>query len=160
LNRLQRFAYHPNFWIVIVVERIFLLVGSILILVFAIAYLDNLLFLAKSKSVQGTIIELVPKPNDSSERYFLKVAFRGEITKRRYEFISSLSFNKTAYNEDERIKVFYDPKNPENARIRDFEELFAIPTIILLSGAFLFVIGFLLIRTRHKIMRQIDAALG
>ena len=110
--------------------------------------------------MQGTIIELVPKPNDSFERHFLKVVFREETTKRRFEFISSRGFSLTAHNEDERIKVYYDPENPENAKIEDFEELFAIPTITLLSGAFLFVIGFLLIRARRKIMRQIDATLG
>ena len=160
MNRLQRFAYHPDFWIVTVVERIFLLVGSILILVFAIAHLDNLLFFAKAKSVQGTIIELVPKPNDSLEVHFLKVVFWEETTKRRFEFISSQGLSLTAYNEDERIKVYYDPENPENAKIEDIEELFAIPIITLLSGAFLFVIGFLLIRARRKIERQIGAALG
>ena len=160
MNRLQRFAYHPCFWIVPVVERIFLIVGSLLIFVFAIAYLDNLLFLAKAKSVQGTIIELVPTPNDNLELHFLKVVFREETTKRRFEFVSSQGFSLTTHNEDERIRVYYDPENPANAKIEDLEELFAIPTITLLSGAFLLVIGFLLIRTRRKIMRQVDAALG
>ena len=89
MNRRQGSKYQKVLWT-------FVIVGSTFLLGAAILYLETIPFLVKSKSVQGTIIELVPKPNDSSERYFLKVAFRGETTKRRYEFISSLSFNKTA----------------------------------------------------------------
>jgi hypothetical protein len=132
----------------------FVIVGSIFLSGAAILYLETIPFLVKSKSVQGTIIELVPKPNDSSERYFLKVVFREETTKRRYEIISSPSFNKTVYNEDEKIKVFYDPKNPENARIGDFIDFFVVPTLLFILGAHFFLCGFLAIRIRRKIMQQ------
>ena len=152
MNRIQILAYHPNFWIVIVVENIFLIVGSILILGSAIAYLHPLLFLAKAKSVPGTVIELVP--NVSSDGYASKVAFWEETRERRFEFISPWSLKFPAYNEDERITVFYDPENPENAHIGDFRNLFAIPTILFFPGVVFFKCGFLAIRIRRKIMRQ------
>ena len=150
LNRSQGYANQPVLWI-------FFIIGSI----FLLGALNTLLFLAKAKSVPGTVIELVPKV--SLDGYFLyvpKVVFREETTRRRFEFISSLSSYPPAYNEDERITVFYDPDNPENAKIGDFRNLFAIPTILFLSAAFFFVIGFLLIRMRRKIIRQIDATPG
>jgi hypothetical protein len=130
----------------------FVIVGSTFLLGAAILYLETIPFLVKSKSVQGTIIELVPKPNDSSERYFLKVAFREETTKRRYELISSRGFSLTDYNEDERIKVYYDPENPENAKIGDFIYFFVGPTLLFILGAHFFLCGFLAIRMRRKIM--------
>ena len=147
MNRSQGFAYQ---WFLLV----FVIGGSIFLLGAALLYLEAIPFLVKSKSVQGTIIGLVPKPNDSSERYFLKVVFREETTKRRYEFVSSLSFNKTAYNEDEKIKVFYDPKNPENARIGDLIGFFVVPTLFFILGAHFFLVGFFAIRIRRKILRQ------
>jgi hypothetical protein len=104
--------------------------------------------------VPGTVIELVPKSNYSFDGYFLKVAFREETTKRRFEFISSESSYPPAYNEDERITVFYDPENPEDSRIGDCRNLFIVPTTLFPPGAFFFVFGFLLIRTRRKIIRQ------
>ena len=155
LNRLQKFAYNPLFWIVNVVENIFLVFGSILLLVFAIACLDNLLFFTKAKSVQGTIIELVPNQNVSSEYNFLKVAFREETTKGRYIFISSISTK--VYNEDEKIKVFYDPENPEDAKIGNFENLlnlFGIPIFLFLLAAFFFLCPLLSIGIRRRIRRQ------
>jgi len=139
------------------VLRIFF-IGSIFFLVYSAGlFLENLLFFAKAKSVPGTVIEVVPIPTDSSEHHVFcatKVVFREETTERRFEFISSESLYPPAYSEDERITVFYDPENPENARIGDFRNLVVMPTVLFLYGTFFFMIGFLLIRTRRKIMRQ------
>ena len=151
MNRRQGYKYQKVLWT-------FVIGGSIFLLGAASLYLNTLLFLAKAKSVPGTVIEVVPIPKDSPERHALfcvtKVVFREETTKRRFELIPHSGFSLTDYNEDERITVFYDPENPENAKIGDFEELFLCGTIFFLPGAFFFVIGFLLIRTRRKIMRQ------
>ncbi len=147
MNRRQGYKYQKVLWT-------FVIAGSTFLLGAAILYLETIPFLVKSKSVQGTIIELVPKPNDSSERHFLKVVFREENTKRRFEFISSRGYSLTAYNEDERIKVYYDPENPENARIGDFKDFFVVPTFLSILGAHFFLCGFLAIRIRRKIMRQ------
>jgi hypothetical protein len=135
LNRSHRYAYQPDFWI-------FLVVGSIFLLIAASLFLNTLLFPAKAKSVPGTVIELVP--NVGSDGYIPKVAFWEETRERRFEVSSSLGRSLTAYNEDERITVFYDPENPENAKIGDFTNLFAIPTILFFSGAFFFLCGFLM----------------
>lgn len=149
LNRSQGYDYPQDydFWAAF-------LVGGMFLFIAALIYLDTIPFLVKAKSVQGTVIELVPKPNDSSERHFLKVVFREETTKRRFEFISSLSFSLTDYNEDERITVFYDPENPYNAKIGDFIDIFVVPTFFFLMGAFSCLLGFLQIRRRPKIKRK------
>ena len=69
--------------------------------------MDSIYFLVKAKSGPGTVIELGYAP---------KVAFWEDTRERRFEFISSLDFSLTTYNEDERITVFYDPENPGNKR--------------------------------------------
>jgi hypothetical protein len=149
LIRRQGYKYQEILWT-------FVIVGSIALLGGAKLYLNSLLFLAKAKSVPGIVIELVPIPNVSSDGYVYapKVVFWEETTERRFEFLFSVGSNPPAYNEDERITVFYDPENPENAKIGDFSRLFLGPTILFLSGAFFFMCGFLLIRMRRKIIRQ------
>jgi len=150
LNRSQGYKYQKVLW------TFFVIVGTTLLIVSVFIFICNLLILATTKSVRGTIIELVPKPNDSLERHFLKVVFREETTKRRFEFISSQSFSPTAYNEDERITVFYDPENPEDAMIGDFRNFLAIPTFLFLFAVFFFFCTFLAIMIRRKIMRQTE----
>ncbi len=140
-----------DFWI-------WYIIGGLLLLVAASSFLNTVLFLVKAKSVQGTVIEVVPIPKSRPQRdaFFCvtKVVFREETTKRRFEFIPHSGFSLTDYNEDERITVFYDPENPENAKIGDFEELFLYGTIFFLLGAFSCLCGFLQIRSRHKIRRR------
>jgi hypothetical protein len=150
LNRSLGYAYQKVLWLLVIGGSIALLVGAGL-------FLNALLFLAKAKSVPGTVIELVPNPNHyvypGGYGCAPKVGFWEETRERRFEFISSESSYPPAYNEDERITVFYDPENPENAKIGDFRNLFVMPTVLFLYGTFFFVIGSLLIRTRRKIMR-------
>ena len=152
LNRGQGYKYQKILWT-------FVIGGSIFLLGAASLYLNTLLFLAKAKRAQGIVIELVRKvSSDGSVLYAPKVVFWEETTERRFQLISSISSAHPAYNEDEKISVFYDPENPENAKIGDFEHLFfhlfLLPTIAFFFGGFLFVIGFLLIRMRRKIIRQ------
>jgi hypothetical protein len=136
LNSSRGYDYPQDydFWI-------WYIIGGLLLLVAASSFLNTVLFLVKAKSVQGTVIEVVPIP-------------KRETTKRRFEFIPHSGFSLTDYNEDERITVFYDPENPENAKIGDFEELFLYGTIFFLLGAFSCLCGFLQIRSRHKIRRR------
>ena len=145
MNRRQGYKYQKVLWT-------FVIVGSTFLLGAASLYLYTIPFLAKAKSVQGTVIGLVP--NVSSDGYALKVAFWEENRERRFEVISSWSLNPQAYNEDERITVFYDPENPKNAKIGDFIDFFVVPTFLFILGAHFFLCGFLAIRMRRKIMRQ------
>jgi hypothetical protein len=137
LNRSQGHADKLGF-------GIFFIVGSIFLFVSAIAYLDTLLFLAKAKNVQGTVIGLVPNVSSGGNvLYAPKVTFWEETRESRFEFTPPLGLGQSAYTEDKRIKVFYDPENPENAKIGDFTNLFAGPTILFLTGVLCFLCGFL-----------------
>jgi len=121
----------------------------------AIIFIGNLISLATAKRVPGTVIEIVTNVNsDGYVSYALKVVFREDTTNRRREFISSWSSNPPAYNEDERITVFYDPQNPEKAEIGDFRNLFATPTSLFLFAVFFFFCTFLMIMIRRNIMRR------
>ena len=149
LNRSRGSAYQKILWL-------FVIGGSITLLVGAGLFLNALLFLAKAKRVPGTVIELVPNHYVYPGGYACapKVGFWEETRKRRFEFISSESAYPPAYSEDERITVFYDPENPENAKIGDFRNLLVMPIVLFFYGMFFFVIGFLLIRARLSQMRQ------
>jgi len=135
LNRSHGYDYPQDydFWI-------WYIVGGLLLLVAASSFLNTVLFLVKAKSVPGAVIELGDAP---------KVSFWEETRERRFEVISSPAFSLKAYNEDERITVFYDPENPENAKTGDFIDFFVVPTFFFLMGAFSCLWGFLLIRTRR-----------
>ena len=69
-----------DFWI-------WYIIGGLLLLVAASSFLNTVLFLVKAKSVQGTVIEVVPIPKSRPQRdaFFCvtKVVFREETTKRR-----------------------------------------------------------------------------
>ena len=52
------------------------------------------------------------------------------------------------YKEDERISVFYDPENPENARIGDWRNLFGLEIIFFIFGVGLFYVRFSLIKKK------------
>jgi hypothetical protein len=149
LNRSKGYSFKFKLvvWI-FVVPSIYLLAAGV------IWHINTLLFLAKAKSVKGTVIEVVPIPKGRPQRDAVfcvtKVVFREETTKVRLEFTPHSGFSLTNYNEDERITVFYDPENPKNAKIGDFEELFLYGTIFFLLGAFLFLCGWLLVRKDVK----------
>ena len=152
MTSFKRVAYHLVRLIFVSVGSIFVLAGSLLVIIIAIIGIDNLIFLSKAESVKGTIIEFVPKPNDRIERSYLKIEFREKNTKRRIEFISSISFRPKAYNVDDKIKVFYDPENPEDAETGT-DELLLGGAVLLIPAAFLFAIGFYFRKTGRKIVR-------
>ena len=141
LNRSHGYDYPQDYdyWI-------WYILGGFLLFVAAILYLDTIPFYAKAKSVQGTVIELVP--DASLEGYAPKGTFWDENRERRFEVIFSLSYSLKGYNEDERVTVFYDPEKPENARIGDFIDFFVVPTFFFLIGVVSCLWGFILIRTR------------
>ena len=112
---------------------IFFIPGGIFFVIAANLILSTLFFLVKAENVPGTVI-------DSNGP---KIAFREEITNRRFEFSPSLVWSTTDYYEDERITVFYDPENPRDAKIVDYTNLFALPVILFLISAFCFSCGFL-----------------
>jgi hypothetical protein len=126
LIRLPKYAYQLEFWI-------FFIVGSVFLLIAASSVFNTLFFLVKAESVPGTVID----------GYVPKIAFREETTKRRFEFIPSLDYSLTTYNEDERITVYYDPENPGNAKIVDLTNIFTLPTFFSLLCALCFLCGLL-----------------
>jgi hypothetical protein len=127
LYRPHRYEYQGEFWVN------FFILGGLFLVIAAGLILNTLSFLVKAESVPGTVIN----------SYGPKIAFREETTKRRFEFSPSLVFSLTDYYEDERITVFYDPENPEDVKIEDYTNLFALPVILFLISAFFFLCGFL-----------------
>jgi hypothetical protein len=96
-------------------------------------YMSSRNFLNISSAAEGVVTDLVLSHSSSSRSgvYHPKVSFQTEAGE-NIEFNSSFGSNPPSYNKGDRVKVLYDPANPNHASINSFFSLWFAP--LLLSG--------------------------
>lgn len=111
------------------VATVFLIVGLGLLVGGAYALSSTHEFIQKSETANGTVVDLERSRSRRSTTYHPVVRFTARDGK-EYEVRSSAGSNPPGYRIGEGVRVFYDPDDPDHARIDSFFSLWGIPTML------------------------------
>ena len=130
---------------------LFLLILSILeLLGGCYFYFDTKTFLSTAESASGTIVELVEKSSSDGSTYAPVFTFKDTLgTTHKVE--SSVSSSPAAYSVNEKIKVFYLSKEPNEAKIDSFFSLWGGATVLAVVAFFTFIMSLFFIFKRQRI---------
>jgi len=116
-------------WPLYLFLAIFFIVGSGCLLYAPVKAVKTLHFIRHAAVATGTVEDFVAKRGSKSTTYAPSVTFNTPDG-RLIRFISQISGSQSAYSVGQRLEVYYDPANEENAEIRSFIPLW-MPVIIL-----------------------------
>ena len=85
-------------------------------------------FIAKAVKADGVVSDMVRSYSNRSYSYAPVVRFVARDGK-KIEFKSSVSSNPPSYRIGQKVTVFYDPENPQTAKINSFMSLWALPAV-------------------------------
>lgn len=123
-----------------VIKYVFAAVGLGMLLGALIWYRSTSTFIQEAVIAEGTVVKLVPVRSDGSTTYRPTVRFTaaaGQVV----EFSSSSSSRPPAYAVGEKVKVYYRPQEPRDAKISGFFSLWGGSLILGLMGGVFSAIG-------------------
>lgn len=132
------------------VPAIFALIGIILIGLGAWRYQSTLSFIDTASVTEGEVIDLVRKESTSSSTNSsgrtrsssFAPLFRFQTASgQAIEVISGLSSNPPSHRPGDRVRIFYDPNDPYNARIDSFMDLHFMAVLLAGMGTVFFLLG-------------------
>lgn len=132
-----------------ILNYVFSIVGAALLAGAIYLYVDKQAFLEKAETVQGTVIEMIPKRSKESTTYSPVVSFKTKQGQ-TITYTSSTSSNPPSYSVGENVTMFYDPANPNDAEINGFFSLWLGVLILGFIGTVFFLIGSLGVLFRWK----------
>jgi hypothetical protein len=121
---------------------IFLGVGAVMLAVAVFTYLHTRTFIAGAAMADGVVIENVWSSSSSSRSsgtYHPRVRFRANG--REFVFVSSVGSSPASFRVNDAVQVYYNPENPDNARINSFGELWLLPLIFGSLGVVFSLVG-------------------
>lgn len=124
-----------------VLKYIFTICGLGMFLGSFFMYLSINKFLKTAIMAQGTVVELQSVRSAKSTTYKPLVTFNDK-NGAKIEFTSGDSSNPPSYDVGEKIEVLYNPKKPQDAKIKSFSSLWMGVLIICIAGAVFFAVGF------------------
>jgi hypothetical protein len=127
---------------------IFPLVGIILLIGSVFSFTSTKTFLKNSIATNGTIVEVVMEKSTQTQKghvtyyykYYPKVSFAANDGN-EYTFVSNIGSNKSPYSPGQGVKVLYDQKNPQNAKINKFIDIWLGPLLFFIIGLAFLILG-------------------
>jgi hypothetical protein len=119
-------------------RRVFFTLISLVLFFFAFKNgYENVSIVVSGRSTVGTVTEVRERARAKASRranktYQPVVAY--VVDGHDYSVAAYVSRSSTSYRVGDRVKVFYDPKNPNRARMNDFIELFIVPFALVVAG--------------------------
>lgn len=130
------------------VFNIFLGIGIIMLTVTLVILYSVKKFNDSGVKTNGTVVDLIAKRGSKSTTYSPVVTYNDEAgVKHRY--ISDVSSSPAAYSIGEQVAIYYNPRNPDDAKIAGWMEYFGA----LITGIFALVFG--LIGLGYHIVRKV-----
>lgn len=123
-----------------VIKYVFAFIGASMLAGAFASYSSTTSFLERSETAQGTVVELIRSRSSDSNSYYPVIEFTA-ASGRRVEFQSNSGSNPPSYNRGEQVSVFYEPSNPEAAKIDGFFSLWGAALIVGGIGSVFGVIG-------------------
>jgi len=145
---------------------LFLIVGIIMLLVSAVAYVHEVSFAKSALITNGTVIDVVDTLDDNGvpltnaatnnmgadSSYHPVVQF--EVGGKKYVFTSNTGSNPPSYSQGDAVQVVYNPENPADARIHSWFSQWGFVVIALLIGVVFSLIGCFMLRFCKRIAEQ------
>jgi hypothetical protein len=114
---------------------VFLMIGIGGLVASALTYRHSRAFIAGAERSDGEVVDLEynRRPGDSTGMYCPVFQFMTEDGN-KITVKSGIRGSTPSYHRGDRVTVLYDPKNPENAAIESFVELYFLPMVFGLIG--------------------------
>ena len=122
-----------------IIKYLFSLVGLGMLVGAFYLYSNTRAFLETAAKAEGTVTELVRSRSNDSTTYRPVVRF--SQNGHQFEFTSSSGSNPPGYSRGEKVEVFYNPANPQDAKINSFFSVWGGPVILGGLGGVFFLIG-------------------
>ena len=113
---------------------LFVGIGTITLESAGLTYLRTRTFVRTAGKADGTVIENVGRASGHP-----RVLFHADG--RDFVFVSAVGSSPPSFQVNDTVRVFYDPKNPAEAKIDSFGELWMTPSIVACLGVVLGAIG-------------------
>lgn len=107
--------------------------GIVLLVMAAYLFWSTKLFISRAMVTQGVVVENVRNYSDDSYTYSPVIQFNTEDG-RNVEFKSKMGSSSPTYSVGEKVEIFYEPNEPEHAKINSFMSLYFFPTILGVMG--------------------------
>lgn len=115
-------------------------IGTITLESAGLTYLRTRTFVRTAGKADGTVIENVGSGGTGQRStYHPRVRFRADG--RDFVFVSGVGSRAPSFQVNDAVRVFYDPKNPAEAKIDSFGELWMIPSIVASLGVVFGMVG-------------------
>lgn len=123
------------------------MIGTAFLIMAVFFYTSTSAFITSSKSAEGEVTELIIP--SGSDTYHPKVRFQTESGK-EVIFVDSVGSTPPSFTVGESVKVFYQPDNPQNAKISSFFSLWFLVVVFGLMGFIFDIIGAVIIILSQK----------
>ena len=118
-----------------------LLVGSVMIIYALTLFYKTVIFLRAATRTVGTVVRLAPSRNGDGNATSLAVFEYRTNDGTAYEHISTVASNPPAYKIGDTAALLYHKRNPRNARVRSFTELWLAQLILTVLGLAISIAG-------------------
>lgn len=112
-------------------------------------------FFSKAEVTSGTIIKFIPVSSKNTMVYYPFVSFVAK-SGQQIKFTSSVAYYSPNYMEGSKVKVFYDPTNPDNAEINGMYVFLIDPLIMGALGVFFFLMGLWVVLGQYHKRKKLE----
>ncbi len=124
-----------------IIGLVFSIVGLPFLVISIFVGVANYKFIHTADRAQGKVVELISsQDSEGSRTYRPKVSFQS-TNGESHEYISSSGTNPPAHKVGDKVTLYYENSNPDNAKIDSFMDLWFLPAIMGLLGVIFFGIG-------------------
>ena len=129
--------------------RKIMIIGLILTGIFLLGlsfhfYVSTSSYLKSAKSVEGTVIKLLPIEDDENNTTYAPVFEFKDQAGQSHVIESSLGRNPPAFEKGQKVEVLYDPASPQNAKLNEFFSLWGVAVIVGFIGMLSLIFGLIL----------------
>ncbi|MEM1051004.1 MAG: DUF3592 domain-containing protein [Pseudomonadota bacterium] len=131
-------------------------IGALFLAISAAGYLADQSHIATAKEAQGTVINLTQSRGSNGPTFAPVVEWR-DAKGRRHVLYSNTGSNPPAFARGEKVRVLYDPADPNKAKVDSFGQRFTLILIFAGLGLVFSLIGgpilYLFLRRKRVIAR-------
>ena len=118
----------------LLIGLVFGLVGLFLGALAFFFFVRTRLFLGRAQKTQGTVINMVYSHHQDGDGGYSPVYRFRTITGQEVVVTDNVSSSPPQFQVGQTIDVFYDPENPQNARINKWFNLYFVPMLLGFMG--------------------------
>lgn len=139
------------------------LVGLGLMAAAGVTYTQSAYFVSRARLTTGTVVSLFASVDtDTNSTYYCPQISFTTTTGQTVNFGADTCSAPPAYQVGDLVNLYYDPQNPQNARMKSFGAQYLLPLSYLVAGLPLVLLGVfgLLFQRRRERARQDATAPG